>query len=57
MGLIDSGYVSMNIALACAAMGLENVPRVTMDGETLRKELGLTDGMDLILNQPIGYAK
>ncbi len=57
LGLIDSGYVSMNIALACAAMGLENVPRVTMDGETLRKELGLTDGMDLILNQPIGYAK
>lgn len=57
MGLIDSGYVSMNIALACTAMGLENIPRMTMDGDTLRKELGLDEGMDLILNQQVGYAK
>ena len=57
MGLIDSGYVSMNIALACTAMGLENIPRMTMDGDTLRKELGLTEGMDLILHQQVGYAK
>lgn len=57
MGLIDSGYVSMNIALACAAMGLENIPRMTMDNDTLRKELGLGEACDLILNQQIGYAK
>ena len=57
MGLIDSGYVSMNIALACTAMGLENIPRMTMDGDTLRKELGLGEGIDLILNQQVGYAK
>lgn len=57
MGLIDCGYVSMNISLACAAMGLENVPRMTMDSDALRKELGLGENMELILNQQVGYAK
>lgn len=57
MGLIDSGYVSMNIALACTAMGLENIPRMTMDTDTLRKELGLADDVELILNQQVGYGK
>lgn len=57
MGQVDCGYVSQNIALACAAMGLENVPRMTMDAETLRKELNLDSSYDLILNQQIGYGK
>ncbi len=55
MGAIDAGYVSENIALACAALGLENVPRMTMDGDALRKTLNLNDTYDLVLNQQIGY--
>lgn len=55
MGLIDSGYVSQNISLACSALGLSTVPRVGMDSETLRKELELDDTIDLILNQQIGW--
>lgn len=55
MGVIDAGYVSENIALACAALGLENVPRMTMDSDALRKALNLNDTYDLVLNQQIGY--
>ena len=55
MGAIDAGYVSENIALACAALGLENVPRMTMDSDALRKALNLNDTYDLVLNQQIGY--
>lgn len=55
MGAIDAGYVSENIALACAALGLENVPRMTMDTDELRKALNLNETFDLVLNQQIGY--
>lgn len=55
MGAIDAGYVSENIALACAALGLENVPRMTMDSDALRKALNLNETYDLVLNQQIGY--
>ena len=56
-GAIDSGYVSQNIDLACEALGLATVPRATMDKETLKKELKLTDDQHAILNHPIGYKK
>ncbi len=55
MGLIDSGYVSQNICLVCSALGLNTVPRMTMDTETLRRELQLGDSYDLTLNNQIGY--
>ena len=35
MGVVDAGYVSENICLACSALGLNTVPRMTMDTETL----------------------
>lgn len=57
MGLIDAGYVSENICLACTAIGLATVPRMSMDTETLKKELHLGDEYDLIVNHPIGYAE
>lgn len=56
-GAIDSGYVSQNIDLACEALGLATVPRATMDKETLKKELKLTDDQHAILNHPVGYKK
>lgn len=57
MGAIDAGYVSENICLACSALGLSTVPRMTMDTEGLKKELNLDDNFDLVLNNLIGYSK
>ncbi|MCR5456028.1 MAG: SagB/ThcOx family dehydrogenase [Bacteroidales bacterium] len=56
-GAMDAGYVSQNIDLACEALGLATVPRATMDKETLKKELKLTDSQVPILNHPVGYKK
>ena len=55
MGVVDAGYVSQNICLACRALGLNTVPRMTMDSETLKKELNLDDSYDFVLNCQIGY--
>lgn len=57
VGVVDAGYVSQNICLACTALGLSNVPRMTMDTETLKKELKLDDNYDFIINNVIGYPK
>ena len=57
MGVVDAGYVSENICLACSALGLNTVPRMTMDTESLKKELGLDDNYDMVLNSQIGYPK
>ncbi len=56
-GAIDSGYVSQNIDLACEALGLATVPRATMEKETLKKELKLSDSQFILLNHPVGYKK
>lgn len=57
MGVVDAGYISENICLACSALELNTVPRMTMDTEVLKKELGLDDNYDLVLNSQIGYQK
>ena len=57
MGAIDSGYVSQNICLACTALGLATRPRMSMDKETLAKELHLDENITLLLNHPVGYEK
>ena len=57
MAVVDAGYISENICRACSALGLNTVPRMTMDTETLKKELGLDDNYDLVLNSQIGYPK
>ena len=56
-GAIDCGYVSQNICLACEALGLATVPRAMMDQDVLKKELGLGEGMELLINHPVGYGK
>lgn len=57
MGVVDAGYISENICLACSALELNTVPRMTMDTEALKKDLGLDDNYDLVLNSQIGYQK
>lgn len=57
MGILDAGYVSENICLVCSALGLNTVPRMTMDTDGLKKELGLDDSYDFIVNSQIGYPK
>lgn len=57
MGVLDAGYVSENICLICSALGLNTVPRMTMDTEGLKKEFGLDDSYDFIVNSQIGYPK
>lgn len=57
MGIVDAGYVSENICLACSSLGLNTVPRMTMNSETLKKELNLDDNYDFVLNSQIGYPK
>lgn len=54
-GMIDVGYVSENICLICTALGLNNVPRMTMDKENLKKELGLPEDKMILMNHQIGY--
>ena len=57
MGVVDAGYVSENICLVSSALGLNTVPRMTMDTETLKKQLGLDDNYDFVLNSQMGYPK
>lgn len=57
MGVVDAGYVSENICLACSAFGLSTVPRMTMKSDVLKTELGLDDNYDFIINNQIGYPK
>lgn len=56
-GAIDTGIVSQNISLFCAATGLKTRPRASMDKEKIRSLLGLADTQHVFLNHPVGYAK
>lgn len=55
LGLLDAGYVSQNIYLACTALGLGTVARATMESEQLAKEMQLGEEFMLTLNHPIGW--
>lgn len=55
LGLLDAGYVSQNIYLACTALGLGTVARATMESEQLAKEMQLGEEYMLTLNHPIGW--
>lgn len=57
MGVVDAGFVSENICLACSALGLNTVPRMTMKSDVLKTELCLDDNYDFIINNQIGYPK
>jgi len=56
-GAIDTGIVSQNISLFCAATGLKTRPRASMDKEKIKELLHLKDTDYVFLNHPIGYAK
>jgi nitroreductase len=55
-GAIDTGIVSQNISLFCAATGLKTRPRASMDRERVRALLRLEDAQVVFLNHPVGYA-
>lgn len=56
-GAMDAGYVSQDIYLACAAMGLKTVARAMMNQEAVKKILKLKKGAMPMLNHPIAYGK
>lgn len=53
----DTGYVSQNVYLACAAEGLGTVVRAGINREALAEKLGLKPGQKITLAQSIGYPK
>ena len=54
---IDSGIVSQNISLFCAATGIGTRPRTGMNKDLIRSLLKLKDTQYPILNHPVGYLK
>ncbi len=56
-GAIDTGIISQNISLFCAATGLKTRPRASMDREKIKQLLQLTESQYVFLNHPVGYAK
>ena len=53
----DTGFISQNVYLYCAAMGLATVVRANFDGAALAKAMGLPDGRRATLAQSVGYPK
>jgi nitroreductase len=56
-GAIDTGIVSQNISLFCAATGLATRPRASMDRDKIRSLLKLKETQYPMLNHPVGYKK
>jgi len=56
-GAIDTGIVSQNIALFCAATGLGTRPRAAIAKDKLKALLKLTDAQHPFLEHPVGYLK
>jgi nitroreductase len=56
-GAIDTGIVSQNIALFCAATGMATRPRSSMNREKIASLLKLKETQRPFLNHPIGYPK
>jgi hypothetical protein len=52
---IDTGIVSQNISLFCAATGMATRPRASMDKEVVKSLLALSETQCVLLNHPIGY--
>ncbi len=57
MTSVDIGICTQNICLACAAFGLNTVPRGTMDNAQIQKLLRLSQYQIPVMNNPIGYPK
>jgi len=54
---LDTGIVSQNIALFCAATGLGTRPRASLAKDTIKELLKLSDTQYPMLNHPVGYIK
>lgn len=55
MAAVDAGIVCQNINLFCAANGLATVPRASMDADSIKKLLNLSDIQIPVMNNPVGY--
>ncbi|MHC1713907.1 MAG: SagB/ThcOx family dehydrogenase [Solidesulfovibrio sp.] len=53
----DTGFVSQNVYLYCAAMGLATVVRANIDMPALAKAMELPDGKRITLAQTVGYPR
>jgi len=56
-GAIDTGIISQNISLFCAATGLKTRPRASIDKEGIKELLELEETQHIFLNHPVGYAR
>lgn len=56
-GAIDTGIVSQNIALFCAATGLATRPRAAISQDRISTLLKLKETQHPFLNHPVGYPK
>lgn len=54
---LDTGYISQNVYLFCAAEGLATVARGQLDRVALARKLGLAPGQEVILAQSVGFAR
>jgi nitroreductase len=52
---LDTGYISQNVYLFCAAEGLASVARGQLDRAALAQRMGLRAGQEVILAQAVGY--
>jgi nitroreductase len=53
----DTGFISQNVYLYCAAEGLATVVRALIDKVALAKAMGLRSDQVIILAQSVGYPK
>jgi len=53
----DTGFISQNVYLYCAAEGLATVVRGWLDREPLAKKMNLDPNQNIILAQTVGYSK
>ena len=51
----DTGFISQNVYLFCAANDLATVVVGWVDKENLKKEMGLSETQHVILTQPVGH--
>jgi len=57
MAAMDTGFISQNVYLFCAALNLATVVRASFDQAALGKALGLAPGQRPMLAQCVGYPK
>jgi nitroreductase len=57
LGAIDTGIVSQNISLFCAAAGMATRPRAKMNRDRIKELLALKDTQYAMLNHSIGCPK